>query len=103
MTILRQMHILKNELITQFQNLGSKNILVKDDQFTIKSGDKGLRLFGSLDIEINNDLHRSIFTSIILPYEKKTIKLIIVYRDDDRYAGEIETRILESFDIIKEL
>ena len=95
--------ILKNELITQFQNLGSKNILVKDDQFTIKSGDKGLRLFGSLDIEINNDLHRSIFTSIILPYEKKTIKLIIVYRDDDRYAGEIETRILESFDIIKEL
>ncbi len=94
---------LKNELINQFQNLGSKNILVKDDQFSIKSGDIGLRFYGSLDIEKNNNLIRSNFTSIILPYDKKTITLIIVYRDNDRYTDKIESRILESFDIIKEL
>ena len=95
--------ILKNELINQFQNLGSKNILVKDDEFTIKSGDTGLRLYGSLDIEKNNNFLRSNFTSVILPYDKKTIKLIIVHRDNDRYTDKIESRILESFDIIKEL
>ena len=95
--------ILKNELINKFQNLGSKNILVKDDQFTLKSGDIGLRFYGSLDIEKNNDLIRSNFTSVILPYEKKTIKLIVVYRDKDRYANKIESKILESFNIIKEL
>ncbi|MDA9084522.1 hypothetical protein N9K10_03245, partial [Flavobacteriaceae bacterium] len=95
--------LLKNELIKKFQNTGSKNILVKDDQFSIKSGDIGLRLYGSLDVEISNSLYRSNFTSIILPYDKKTITLIIVYRDDDRYANKIESRILESFDIIKEL
>ena len=95
--------LLKNELIKKFQNTGSKNILVKDDQFSIKSGDIGLRLYGSLDIEISNSLYRSHFTSIIFPYDKKTITLIIVYRDDDRYANKIESRILESFDIIKEL
>ena len=95
--------LLKNELIKKFQSTGSKNILVKDDQFNIKSGDIGLRLYGSLDIEISNSLYRSNFTSIILPYDKKTITLIIVYRDDDRYANKIESRILESFDIIKEL
>lgn len=95
--------LLKNELIKKFQNTGSKNILVKDDQFSIKSGDIGLRLYGSLDVEINNNLYRSNFTSIILPYEKKTITLIIVYRDNDRYANKIESRILESFNIIKEL
>jgi hypothetical protein len=95
--------ILKNELINKFQNLGSKNILVKDDQFTLKSGDVGLRFYGSLDIEKNNDLIRSNFTSVILPYEKKTIKLIIVYKDKDRYANKIESKILESFNIIKEL
>ena len=94
---------LKNELINQFQNLGSKNILVKDDQFTLKSGDIGLRFYGSLDIEKNNDLLRSNFTSVILPYDKKTITLIIVYRDNDRYADEIESKILESFNVIKEL
>ena len=94
---------LKNELINQFQNLGSKNILVKDDQFSIKSGDIGLRFYGSLDIEKNNDLIRSNFTSVILPYDKKTITLTIVYRDNDRYADRIESKILESFDIIKEL
>jgi hypothetical protein len=94
---------LKNELINQFQNLGSKNILVKDDQFSIKSGDIGLRFYGSLDIEKNNDLIRSNFTSVILPYDKKTITLTIVYRDNDRYADKIESKILESFDIIKEL
>jgi hypothetical protein len=93
--------ILKNELINKFQNLGSKNILVKDDQFTLKSGDVGLRFYGSLDIEKNNDLIRSNFTSVILPYEKKTIKLIIVYKDKDRYANKIESKILESFNIIK--
>ena len=95
--------LIKNELINEFQESGSKNILVKDDQFTVKSGDTGLRLFGSLDVEINNDLYRSNFTSVILPYDKKTIRLIVVYRDNDRYAGDIEQRILESFDIIKEL
>ena len=94
---------LKNELINQFQNLGSKNILVKDDQFTLKSGDIGLRFYGSLDIEKNNDLLRSNFTSVILPYDKKTITLIIVYRDNDRYADKIESKILESFNVIKEL
>jgi hypothetical protein len=95
--------LIKNELINEFQESGSKNILVKDDQFTVKSGDTGLRLYGSLDVEINNDLYRSNFTSVILPYDKKTIRLIVVYRDNDRYAGDIEQRILESFDIIKEL
>jgi hypothetical protein len=95
--------LLKNELINKFQNLGSKNILVKDDQFSLKSGDIGLRFYGSLDIEKNNDLIRSNFTSVILPYEKKTIKLIIVYKDKDRYANKIESKILESFNIIKEL
>ena len=94
---------LKNELINQFQNLGSKNILVKDDQFTLKSGDIGLRFYGSLDIEKNNDLLRSNFTSVILPFDKKTITLIIVYRDNDRYADKIESKILESFNVIKEL
>ena len=94
---------LKNELINQFQNLGSKNILVKDDQFSLKSGDIGLRFYGSLDIEKNNDLHRSNFTSVVLPYDKKTITLIIVYRDNDRYADKIESKILESFNVIKEL
>ena len=34
---------------------------------------------------------------------KKTIKLIIVYKDKDRYANKIESKILESFNIIKEL
>ena len=95
--------LIKNWLINEFQVLGSKNILVKDDQFTVKSGDTALRLYGSLDIEFNNDLYRSNFTSIILPYDKKTIKLTIVYRDEDRYANDIESRILESFDIINEL
>ena len=99
----KTIELLKNELIKKFQSTGSKNILVKDDQFSIKSGDIGLRLYGSLDIEISNSLYRSNFTSIILPYDKKTITLIIVYRDDDRYANKIESRILESFDIIKEL
>ena len=34
--------------------------------------------------------------------KKKTIKLIIVYKDKDRYANKIESKILESFNIIKE-
>ena len=97
------LEFIKSELINSFQILGSKNILVKEDQFTIKSGDTGLRLFGSLDIESNNKLLRSNFTSVIFPYDQKIINLVIVYRSDDRYANEIETKILESFNIIKEL
>ena len=95
--------LIKNGFISELQELGSKNILVKDDQFTVKSGDTAIRLYGSLDIEFNNDLYRSNFTSIILPYEKKTIKLIIVYKDNDRYASDIESKILKSINIIKEL
>ena len=97
------LEFIKSELINSFQILGSKNILVKEDQFTIKSGDTGLRLFGSLDIESNNKLLRYNFTSVIFPYDQKTINLVIVYRSDDRYANEIERKILESFNIIKEL
>jgi len=95
--------LIKNDLINQLQSMGSKNILLKDDNFTIKSGDTGVRLFGSLDIEVKNRLIRSNFTTIILPYDKKTIKLTIVHRSDDRYADNIKSRILESFDIVKEL
>ena len=95
--------LIKNDLINQLQSMGSKNILLKDDDFTIKSGDTGVRLFGSLDIEVKNRLIRSNFTTVILPYDKKTIKLTIVHRSDDRYADNIKSRILESFDIVKEL
>ena len=74
--------LLKNELIKKFQNTGSKNILVKDDQFSIKSGDIGLRLYGSLDVEISNSLYRSHFTSIIIPVGNTNRLLFFAYQTD---------------------
>ncbi len=43
------------------------------------------------------------FTNLILVYEKGTINLRIVYKKEDRYGSMIETKIINSIELIKEL
>ena len=77
--------------------------MVQNDTFTTTDGTQALRIYGSLDLSLDNENNRYRFVSIIFPFEEATIELQLLYDKNDRYGPTIEERILNSLTIVKEL
>ena len=94
---------LLDEAVQRYEAKGAVNLLVQNDSFTTSDGTQALRLYGSLDLPIDNESKRFRFVSILFPFETATIELILMYAKNDRYGPTIEDRILNSLTIVKEL
>ncbi|MGS2763490.1 hypothetical protein [Sinomicrobium sp. M5D2P9] len=79
---------------------GAKNIIVKQDEFTTPSGKKGIKVHGSMDITLPGSEKTVKGEYIILNFNEKGAfqQVIIIHRQDDRYAKDIENRIVNSID-----
>ena len=63
-----------------------------------------IQLSGTLDIkEVDQDYVRCRIRSIVLPFNQALVELRILYAKEDRYGKEIENRIIESLEALKEL
>ena len=94
-----------NKIIAGLEVDGAANMLINPDPFKTKDGSEVIQLSGTLDL-LNSDgkeLTRCRLRSIILPFEQVQVELRMLYAKDDRYGDEIEARIIESLEVLKEL
>jgi len=93
------------KIISNFESKGAVNILLKNEKISLKGGASADKVFGTFDYPNSNgsEMVRCNFTNLILVYEKGTINLRIVYKKEDRYGSMIETKIINSIELIKEL
>jgi hypothetical protein len=61
-------------------------------------------LSGTLDVkDVDQDYVRCRIRSIVLPFNQALVELRILYAKGDRYGKEIENKIIESLEVLKEL
>ena len=96
---------LVNTIISNFESGGAVNILMKNDEVTLPSGVPVAKIFGTLDYPKKGEKGRvrCSFNTLLLTFEEGTIILTMMYEKEDRYASEIEQRIINSIELIKEL
>lgn len=94
-----------NEIINDFQSRGAVNILIKDEAITTLSGLPALKIFGTLDYpkKGKNKRVRCNYTTHVFDFEQGGINMTLLYEKDDRYGEDIEKRVMDSFELIKEL
>ena len=96
---------LVNSIISNFESKGAVNILMKNDAIELPSGVPIAKIYGTLDYPKRGDSERvrCSFNALLFTFEEGTIILTMMYEKDDRYASEIEQRIINSIELIKEL
>ena len=94
-----------DNIIASLGEEGATNMLVNPDPFETKDGSKVIQLSGTLDLlgSDGKERTRCRLRSIILPFEQMQVELRMLYAKDDRYGAEIEARIIESIEVLKEL
>ena len=94
-----------NEIINDFQSRGAVNILIKEEEITTLSGLPALKIFGTLDYpkKGKNKRVRCNYTTHLFDFEQGGINLTLLYEKEDRYGEEIEKRVMNSFELIKDL
>ena len=94
-----------NKIIAGLEVDGAANMLINPDPFKTKDGSEVIQLSGTLDLLNPNvkERTRCRLRSIILPFEQVQVELRMLYAKDDRYGDEIEARIIESLEVLKEL
>lgn len=94
-----------NNIINDFQSRGAVNILIKEEAITTLSGIPALKIFGTLDYpkKGKNTRVRCNYITHVFDFEQGGINLTLLYEKEDRYGEFIEKRVIDSFELIKEL
>ena len=97
--------LLINEIINDFQSRGAVNILIKEEEFTTLSGIPAIKIFGTLDYpkKGKDKRVRCNYMTHLFDFDQGGINLTLLYDKEDRYGPEIEKRVMDSFELIKEL
>jgi predicted nucleic acid-binding Zn ribbon protein len=94
-----------NGIVETLEKEGATNMLIDTDPFEMKDGSNVIQLSGTLDLLNSNTDKRTRcrLISIILPFKQVQIELRMLYAKEDRYGDQIEARIIESLEVLKEL
>ena len=92
-------------IIDEFNLKGATNIFSKNEEVKTFSGIPAIKFFGTLDypLDYQGEKARFNYSSYVFDFKSKSIILSILYEKDDRYALEIENRIVDNLELIKEL
>tara|TARA_B100001057_G_scaffold500801_1_gene617910 strand:- start:3196 stop:4830 length:1635 start_codon:yes stop_codon:yes gene_type:complete len=96
---------LVNGIINDFQSRGAVNILIKEEEITTLSGLPALKIFGTLDYpkKGKDKRVRCNYTTHVFDFDQGGIKLTLLFEKEDRYGESIKKRVMDSFELIKEL
>ena len=102
---LQKGQVLVNSIISNFESKGAVNILMKNDALELPSGAPVAKVYGTLDYPKKgaSERVRCSFNALFFTFEEGSIILTIMYEKEDRYAPQIEQRIINSLELIKEL
>ena len=94
-----------NEILASLEQDGATNMLINPDPYKTKDGSEVIQLSGTLDLlnPESKERTRCRLRSIILPFNQVQVELRILSDKEDRYGEEIENRIIESLEVLKEL
>ena len=97
--------LLVNSIISNFESKGAVNILIKNDEIELPSGNNVAKVFGTLDyLKMGSSKRvRCSFNCLLFTFEQGNIILTMMYEKEDRYAPQMEQRIIKSIELIKEL
>ena len=92
-------------IIDEFNLKGATNIFSKNEEVKTFSGIPAIKFFGTLDYPLDDQGEKARFnySSYVFDFKSKSIILSILYEKDDRYALEIENKIVDNLELIKEL
>ena len=86
--------------LSNFEQLGLKNIITKQEEFVTQSGVKGMKTFGTGTLERPNGDSKKAKYSILSFGGKGFIQqVVITWEEGDEYAEQIVDRILNSLDV----
>ncbi|HEA29891.1 MAG TPA: hypothetical protein ENH91_07845 [Leeuwenhoekiella sp.] len=90
--------------ISGMENQGAKNLVVKSEKYTTPEGAEGLKTFGSGEFPVQGkpDTFRT-GEYIMLSFTTPGViqQIIVMHRDDDKYAKEMTDRIINSVELQK--
>ena len=89
------------QILSNFESQGAKNIITKQEEFSTISGVKGLKVFGSGEFKMPNsqELLNGKYTVLLFGGKGFQQYIILTWLEDDNYAQEIVDRILASVEV----
>ncbi|ETN94682.1 BatD family protein [Zhouia amylolytica] len=86
--------------IKSMEKQGAKNIILKDEEITTPTNKKGLKVYGSMQVDNGNneDTHNAKYILLNFSEGGGFQQVMMVYREGDNYANEIVERITNSID-----
>ncbi len=89
------------EVYTYLEKRGARNIITKQEEITTLNGAEGLRIFGTLGLEVQNSENLLQKEYAILNFAEAGgyQQIVVIYNEGDDYAGEISQRITNSVEL----
>ncbi len=89
------------EVLTQMEAQGAKNLITKQEEYETKSGVKGLKVFGSgrFTLPDSDEQHEGEYTILIFGGKGFMQQIILSWRTDNTYNEATIERILENLDV----
>ena len=93
------------QILSNFENQGAKNIITKQEEFSTISGVKGVKVFGSGKFLApgSKELMEGEYSVLLFGGKGFQQYIILTWLEDDNYAQEIVDRILASVEVKTEL
>lgn len=93
------------QILSNFEAQGAKNIITKQEEFTTVSGVKGLKVYGSGEFAVpeSKELIDGNYTVLLFGGNGFQQYVILTWLEDDSYAQEIVDRILASVEVKTEV
>ncbi|MDT0641999.1 LPXTG cell wall anchor domain-containing protein [Zunongwangia sp. F363] len=88
-------------IYTYLEGQGAQNIVMKREEFTTLNGAKGIRAFGTLEIEnpVTGELIQNKYEILNFAENGGYQQINVIYEVDDVYAEEIAQRIIDSVEL----
>ncbi|NKI31397.1 hypothetical protein HCU67_05535 [Muricauda sp. DJ-13] len=88
-------------MLASWEAAGIRNIITKQEEFSSKSGVKGLKVFGSGQLKTpdSNSSRKIAYTVLLFGGQGFIQQIVITWEDGDTYAEQIVERVLASVDV----
>jgi hypothetical protein len=87
------------EAITQLEKEGASNIFVKSEDYDTQNGVTGKKAYGTLIVKEGGKSHRMNYQIVFFSQEEGLQKIMIAYKENDKYGQEIAERVLNSVEL----
>ena len=88
-------------VLDRFEENGTKNIIIRNEQFITPNGQEGIKTFGTAEFLVEDKLVKGAY--ILLGFSTPNLlqQVILTWKEEDVYADQIVERILNSIELIK--